>query len=92
MEILPEQDGHDDRHDYEKPAHGRGARLREMALRTILADLLPCLARAQLADQLRSEDERNDERRDGRIGGAEGDVLEDVEERKRLDRAGTAGP
>jgi len=60
--------------------HRRRARFRQMSLRSVLADRLSDLARRQLTDQERTEQERHEQRGEGREECSERDVAKDVED------------
>ena len=78
-EIAPQQRGHRDRHQDQRAAHRRRARLHEVRLRPVVAHGLADLHPRQPDDDLRADDERDQERRHAAQHGAQREVAEDVE-------------
>ena len=83
-QVGPQQRRHDRRRQDQQSAHRRRAGLRAMALGTLVADHLPDLELAQLADQHAAEREADDQRGDARCRRPERDVPRDVEDRERV--------
>ena len=80
-QVREEERRDDDREVDEDAAHRGRPRLRLVGLRTLLADGLADLPRAQPADEARAEEDREEERHERGVRGPERDVAEDAEDR-----------
>ena len=78
-QIRPQQGGNGNGHQDQRAAHGRCARLDQMALRTVVAYCLADFHRSQLADHGRSDHERDGERSQRGQHCPQRDVVEHVE-------------
>src|SRR5581483_7074774 len=88
-EIHPQQDRDRHRGQDQKTAHGRRAALREVALRTVVANRLTLpLLRPKPADEFRTEQQTDEQCRRARSAGAESDVADEVEDAGKAELVG----